>query len=82
MKPLLSLIPIALNLITVPVQAQLSGSIGPKTSAADRASNRVCNVVDCGVEKGSSEDFAPALKEAWDDCADSGGGLIYIPPGI
>ncbi|KAK1142148.1 hypothetical protein N8T08_008074 [Aspergillus melleus] len=53
-----------LNLISIPMQAQLSGSVGPKTSAADKASNKVCNVVDYGTKNDSSEGFASAPKEA------------------
>lgn len=59
--------------------AQLSGSVGPLTSFASKASTKTCNVLDYGAKADNSTDLGPPLLDAWDDC--KSGGLVYIPSG-
>ncbi|RAK72210.1 pectin lyase-like protein [Aspergillus fijiensis CBS 313.89] len=66
-------------LFALPAAAQLSGAVGPTTSYASKAANKVCNIVDYGGFPGNGTDIGPALSSAWSDCAK--GGLVYIPPG-
>ncbi|KAL4901736.1 RGase A [Aspergillus multicolor] len=61
------------------VKGQLSGSVGPLTSASSKSQTKTCNVLDYGAVADKSTDIGPALSSAWDECAD--GGVVYIPPG-
>ncbi|GKZ80866.1 hypothetical protein AnigIFM56816_005375 [Aspergillus niger] len=70
---------LALALAPLLVNGQLSGSVGPLTSAHSKAATKTCNVLDYGAVADNSTDIGSALSEAWDACSD--GGLIYIPPG-
>ncbi|KAI9372121.1 RGase A [Aspergillus egyptiacus] len=68
-----------LFLIPLQVNCQLSGSVGPLTSATSKSQTKRCNVVDYGAVAGKATDIGPALQSAWVDCRE--GGLVYIPPG-
>ncbi|CAI7602734.1 unnamed protein product [Penicillium glandicola] len=70
---------LAIGLAPLLVSAQLSGSVGPTTSYADKASNKICNVLDYGAVADKSTDVGPAISSAWDECKD--GGVVYIPSG-
>ncbi|CAK96934.1 CAZyme family GH28 [Aspergillus niger] len=59
--------------------AQVSGTVGPRTSASAKAAEKVCNVLDYGASANSTIDIGPPLKEAFQDCQT--GGLVYIPEG-
>ncbi|KAL3445995.1 pectin lyase fold/virulence factor [Aspergillus insuetus] len=61
------------------VKGQLSGSVGPLTSASSKSQAKTCNIVDYGAVADKATDIGSALQSAWDDC--SSGGVIYIPPG-
>ncbi len=61
------------------VNAQLSGGVGPLTSASTKAATKVCNIVDYGAKAGTTTDVGPPIASAWAACAS--GGLVYIPPG-
>ena len=75
--PALSIL--ALALAQLLVNGQLSGSVGPLTSASSKAAYKTCNVLDYGAVADNSTDLGPAITSAWDECSD--GGLIYIPSG-
>ncbi|PYI05672.1 rhamnogalacturonase rhgA [Aspergillus sclerotiicarbonarius CBS 121057] len=75
--PALSIL--ALALAPLLVNGQLSGSVGPLTSASTKAAYKTCNVLDYGAVADNSTDLGPAITSAWDECSD--GGLIYIPSG-
>ncbi|KAL3494341.1 pectin lyase fold/virulence factor [Aspergillus germanicus] len=68
-----------LSLAPLLVKGQLSGSVGPLTSASSKSQVKTCNVVDYGAVADKATDIGSALQSAWDDC--SSGGVIYIPPG-
>ncbi|KAL3479048.1 pectin lyase fold/virulence factor [Aspergillus californicus] len=68
-----------LSLAPLLAKAQLSGSVGPLTSATSKAQTKTCNVLAYGAVADKATDIGPALTSAWDDC--STGGVIYIPPG-
>lgn len=59
--------------------AQLSGSVGPLTSASSKANKKTCNVLDYGAKADKSTDIGPALSSAFQDCKN--GGLILVPEG-
>jgi rhamnogalacturonan hydrolase len=59
--------------------AQLSGSVGPTTSYATKAANKICSVLDYGGVADNSTDIGPAISDAWDAC--KSGGVVYIPSG-
>ncbi|KAJ5734076.1 rhamnogalacturonase rhgA [Penicillium malachiteum] len=54
-------------------------SVGPTTSYASKADNKICNVLDYGAVADNSTDIGPPISDAWDECKD--GGVVYIPPG-
>ncbi|KAF2096290.1 pectin lyase-like protein [Rhizodiscina lignyota] len=58
--------------------AQLSGSVGPTTSYADKR-KKVCAVTAYGAKADGKTDIGPALSAAWNDC--KSGGAIYIGSG-
>lgn len=59
--------------------AQLSGSVGPSTSASTKATTKTCNVLDHGAKADKTTDLGPAIQSAFKEC--SSGGVVYIPPG-
>ncbi|KZT65507.1 glycoside hydrolase family 28 protein [Daedalea quercina L-15889] len=73
---------LALSLVCVALGAgaQLSGSVGPKTSLSEKSN--LCNVLDYGGAIGSS-DIGPAIQEAFDNCVltNSSASTLYIPSG-
>ncbi|KAJ5935775.1 hypothetical protein N7466_005322 [Penicillium verhagenii] len=70
---------LAIGLAPLLISAQLSGSVGPTTSYATKADNKICSVLDYGGVADNSTDIGPAISSAWDECKD--GGVVYIPPG-
>ncbi|KAE8375531.1 RGase A [Aspergillus bertholletiae] len=74
----LSLLSLAL-LSPLLVNAQLSGHVGPLTSASTKASTKTCNVNDYGAKADKQTDIGSAIEKAWEDCAQ--GGVVYIPSG-
>ena len=56
-----------------------TSSVGPTTSYASKADNKICNVLDYGAVADNSTDIGPPISDAWDECKD--GGVVYIPPG-
>lgn len=70
---------LAIGLAPLLVSAQLSGSVGPTTSYATKADNKICSVLDYGGLADNSTDIGPAITSAWDECKD--GGVVYIPSG-
>ncbi|KAJ5631812.1 uncharacterized protein N7484_011912 [Penicillium longicatenatum] len=70
---------LAIGLAPLLVTAQLSGSVGPTTSYATKADNKICSVLDYGGVADNSTDIGPAITSAWDECKD--GGVVYIPSG-
>lgn len=72
--PLLTLLPL-LPLAT----SQLSGPVGPLTSASHKAALKTCNVLSYGGKADASTDLGPALQSAFEAC--KAGGLIVVPEG-
>lgn len=60
------------------VSAQLSGTVGPTTSYANKR-KKVCRVDSYGAVADGKTDIGPALLSAWNAC--KAGGAVYIPPG-
>lgn len=60
--------------------AQLSGSVGPTTSRADKAAIKTCNIMDYGGVADAKTDNGQAISDAWDACKTTGG-EVYIPEG-
>ena len=61
------------------IDAQLSGPVGPSTSAAVKAAKKVCNVLNYGAKADGKTDVGAPLASAWAAC--KAGGLVYVPPG-
>ncbi|OBR03182.1 Rhamnogalacturonase A [Colletotrichum higginsianum IMI 349063] len=59
--------------------AQLSGKVGPSTTAAAKAAKKSCKITDYGAKAGATGDIGAALKSAWNACKT--GGEILIPEG-
>lgn len=59
--------------------AQLTGRVGPTTSAAGKAANKICDVTDYGATEDSN--FSQSFSWAFGNCSSAGGRLVYIPPG-
>ncbi|KAJ6020389.1 hypothetical protein N7540_005893 [Penicillium herquei] len=59
--------------------AELSGSVGPLTTAAEKAAVKTCNVLDYGAVADNSTDVGQPIIDAFADCGS--GGLIYVPEG-
>ncbi|CAG8084822.1 unnamed protein product [Penicillium olsonii] len=70
---------LAIGLAPLLANAYLSGSVGPKTSAASKSNNKICNVLDYGAKADKSTDISSAISSAWEECKD--GGVVYIPSG-
>jgi rhamnogalacturonan hydrolase len=77
----LAALTLLLEFILLPllVAAQLSGKVGPTTTAAAKKARKVCNVTSYGGKASKSSDLGPALTAAFNACKT--GGLIVIPPG-
>ncbi|PYI26196.1 rhamnogalacturonase rhgB [Aspergillus indologenus CBS 114.80] len=69
----------AVGLAPLLAAAQLSGSVGPLTSASTKAATKTCNVLDYGAKADKSTDLGTPLASAFADCKT--GGLVYIPEG-
>ncbi|CAN8103975.1 unnamed protein product [Discula destructiva] len=61
------------------VSAQLSGSVGPTTTTAQKAAIKICNILDYGGVASATTDNSAAISAAWTACAS--GGEVYIPSG-
>lgn len=61
------------------VSAQLSGTVGPTTTTAQKAATKVCNILDYGGVASATTDNSAAIASAWTACVD--GGEVYIPSG-
>ena len=72
-------LPAVLLVLCPSINAQLSGTVGPLTSAASKAATKVCNVLDYGAKADGSTDIGPPLVAAWAAC--KSGGLVWIPSG-
>lgn len=53
---------------------ELSGSVGPLTSRATKATTKTCNVHDYGAVASMSDDLGPPLISAFADCSSGGTG--------
>ncbi|EYE94172.1 putative extracellular rhamnogalacturonase [Aspergillus ruber CBS 135680] len=71
--------PLILAALVPLATAQLSGSVGPSSSASTKASTKTCNVLDYGAKADKSTDIGSAIDSAFKEC--SNGGVVYIPPG-
>ncbi|KAH7108519.1 pectin lyase fold/virulence factor [Auriculariales sp. MPI-PUGE-AT-0066] len=78
MRLLSTLVTTAAALLAI-AQAQLTGRVGPLTTAAQKAAIKTCNVLNYGGKADNTTDVSGPLYNAWLDCRD--GGLVYIPPG-
>lgn len=74
----LSVLSFGLSFLSL-ASAQLSGTVGPLTTIAEKAAVLTCNVLDYGAVADGTTDFGPALNDAWIACR--GGGLVWIPEG-
>ncbi|KAJ5895618.1 hypothetical protein N7495_007309 [Penicillium taxi] len=70
---------LAISLAPLLAVAQLSGTVGPTTSYEDKASTKICNVLDYGAVADNSTDVGAAITSAWAECKD--GGVVYVPSG-
>jgi rhamnogalacturonan hydrolase len=61
------------------VSAQLSGSVGPKTPRATKASLKTCNIMNYGGQASATTDNSAAIQSAWAAC--KSGGEVLIPAG-
>ncbi|ROW17087.1 hypothetical protein VPNG_01022 [Cytospora leucostoma] len=61
------------------VSAQLSGTVGPTTTRAQKAATKVCNILDYGGTASATTDNSAAIASAWAAC--KSGGEVYIPSG-
>lgn len=61
------------------VSAQLSGTVGPTTTTAEKAATKVCNILDYGGVASATTDNSAAIESAWAAC--KSGGQVYIPSG-
>ena len=68
-----------LVLLCTAVSAQLSGSVGPKTSHATKTARKVCNIKNYGATPGKNGDIGRAINSAFAVC--KSGGTIVIPSG-
>lgn len=59
--------------------AQLSGTVGPLTTSAEKEAVKVCNILDYGGVASTDTDNGAAISAAWTACVD--GGQVYIPTG-
>ncbi|KAF2403054.1 pectin lyase-like protein [Trichodelitschia bisporula] len=66
-------------LFAVLTVAQLSGRVGPTTSASSKRAKKICNVLSHGAKADKKTDLGPALKAAFTAC--KSGGTIVIPSG-
>lgn len=69
---------VALVALALPtfVSAQLSGSVGPLTTAATKLASKTCNVLDYGAVASTDDDIGDALSAAWADCLTDGMGKL------
>lgn len=56
------------------VSAQLSGTVGPTTTTAEKQATQVCNILDYGGKASKTTDNGAAIESAWADCIDGGEG--------
>jgi rhamnogalacturonan hydrolase len=56
------------------INAQLSGTVGPLTTRAEKAATKVCNILDYGGVASATTDNAAAITSAWAACVDGGEG--------
>ena len=75
LSPLLALSAILPTLVV----GQLSGTVGPLTSHATKASKKTCNVLNYGAVADKSTDLGPAITKAFAACKT--GGVVVIPSG-
>ncbi|KZP14838.1 glycoside hydrolase family 28 protein [Athelia psychrophila] len=75
-----SRVALSLLLASPLVLAQLSGTVGPTTTHAEKRTT-ICNVLDYGGVIGSS-DIGPAIGSAFTNCVKlHAGSTLYVPPG-
>jgi len=60
--------------LPVLVSAQLSGTVGPLTTRAEKAATKVCNILDYGGVASATTDNSAAITSAWAACVDGGEG--------
>ncbi|RDW66715.1 rhamnogalacturonase A [Coleophoma crateriformis] len=72
---LLSLLAVGCSLVS----AQLSGTVGPTTTTAQKQATKVCNILSYGGVASKTTDNGPAIASAWAAC--KSGGEVYIPSG-
>ena len=70
---------LAIGLAPLLAAAQLSSTVGPTTTYASKANNKICSILDYGGVADNSTDVGTAISSAWDACKD--GGVVYIPSG-
>lgn len=75
----LTLFSVVALLLPFLVTAQLSGTVGPTTTTAQKAAKKVCNVLSYGGVASKTSDLGPPLASAWAAC--KSGGEVYIPAG-
>lgn len=69
----------ALAVVPALVAGQLSGTVGPLTSASDKTATKTCDVTDYGAVADKTTDIGPAIASAHADCKT--GGVIVVPEG-
>lgn len=59
------------------VTAQLSGTVGPSTTRAQKEATKVCNILDYGGVASKTTDNGPAIASAWAACKSGGESKIF-----
>lgn len=69
----------AIELLSTLCTAQLSGTVGPTTTTAQKAAKKICSVLDYGAKADKTTDLGPPLASAFAACKT--GGIVWIPTG-
>lgn len=66
------------SLLALPalVAGQLSGTVGPTTTTAQKAAVKICNILNYGGVASATTDNGPAILKAWTACINGGEGMI------
>jgi hypothetical protein len=62
----------AISLLSTCCSAQLSGSVGPTTTTAQKAAKKICNVLNYGAKADKTTDLGPPLASAFAACKTGG----------
>ncbi|KAL9054766.1 MAG: hypothetical protein Q9162_003964 [Coniocarpon cinnabarinum] len=66
-------------LFSTVTNAQLTGRVGPLTSASSKAAKKTCSIANYGAVADGKTDISGALNSAFNDCKN--GGVVVVPAG-